>query len=255
MILGLEILSFVLSLVSFLVTFRVTKNSVARLLASIILALFLIASLYALTSIDYPLLIGHWPIINSEAVLLYSEDFENEAISRPYLENTKFVTWRLGRLRFDFPDAPMGQAILLPGEYDNFLLEFDVYPVGDVFDASVNILFNWTENSWDEVQVRPNTREFSFFRGEKDEKNSLEWTCVFDGCWVSSDKIHVRSPMKFYLEASGDDVVLWVNSMLVARVMNVPPERMGQILVGCGSGSKSGVILEVDNIRVWDWQR
>ena len=113
-------------------------------------------------------------------ILLYSESFDQDSEYKFLFDsNGGFV--KNGKMRFIIKDADNGEAYKVYGQYEQFSLEFEAYPVGDIFDASINVLFLRHKGGHYEYQVRPRMKQFQFFRkaiinGETDLSGSMGWT-------------------------------------------------------------------------------
>jgi len=129
----------------------------------------------------------------SPAPLLFSEDFENAERNKQYLPCPAF-TIQQDRLRITVDHSFSGCAVALPNEYGDFTFTASLFPVGDVYDGSANILFKQGGDGGYEIQLRPNKQEINFIETVKN--SDQESPVIYSTGWMPSPAIKFKNSEK-----------------------------------------------------------
>jgi len=179
--------------------------------------------------------------------VLLAEDFNNPEDASAYIvEGVTSLTD--GRLRFSISEAHTGESIPLFGQYEAFTLEFSVFPVGEIFDESVNILFLYHSGGWYEWQIRPRRHEFSILKvtRQNDQPDTIEGMG-----WTTSSVIDLGPTYTLIrLDVEAGRFALWINDQYVHTFEDENPYLRGQVRIGIGAGEVAPVTMEIDNLFI-----
>jgi hypothetical protein len=183
--------------------------------------------------------------------LLFSEDFENTERNQQYLPCAAF-TIEQGRLRVTVAQSHSGCAVRLPNEYDDYTFTTSVYPVENVYDGSVNILFRQNDNGGYEIQFRPNEQQVNFIETAKNANR--ESYIKFTTGWMQTPVVGFNSSEnKIKLTITRNAFDFWFNDVLIFRNIsaNETPNERGIISIGAGAGEVGGIAFEFDDIEIY----
>jgi len=186
----------------------------------------------------------------SPSPLIFSEGFENAERNQQYLPCAAFTIVN-GRLRVTVAESHSGCAVRLPNEFDNFTLTESVYPVQDIYDGSINILFKQNDDVGHEIQFRPNLQQVNYI---ETAKNAVQEAYIKSTTgWIQTPAyIFNNSENKIKLTVTPHSMELWFNNVLIFRNINTEefiPEQ-GIIKIGAGAGEIGGIAFEYDNIEI-----
>lgn len=240
------------------------KRSSLKSCANGVVALFTILAFLGIATI-YDVIPRHWiprplqprswresqeyfEVDRSDLPLLYSESFDNP-VPEGWYSDTTGVTLANGRLRFFFDYAPAGQSVQLPGEYELFSLAFSVYPIGEMFDESVNILYEVNEEGWYEIWIR--LRDGSIFAFETSRSRDYAWTELTVEDLESEAIVLGPRATRIQLDVEVGEHILYINGKRAAVIKDPSePFSSGHIEIGAGAGQKPNVGVEIDNIEI-----
>jgi hypothetical protein len=185
------------------------------------------------------------------ASLVFSENFENPERNQQYLPCAAF-TIEQGRLRVTVAESHSGCAVRLPNEYDDYTFTASVYPVQEVYDGSINVLFNQSDMGGYEIQFRPKLKEFNFI---ETAKNSNQETYIkFTTGWTPAPGIIFNnSENKIKLTVTEHLMEFWFNDVPVFKNTHADGFSLDQgiISIGAGAGEIGGIAFEFDNIEIY----
>ncbi len=184
------------------------------------------------------------------APMLFSEDFENTERNKQYTPCAAF-TIEQGRLRVTVAQSYSGCSVQIPNEYEEFTFTASVYPVEDVHDGSINILFGQAEDYMYEVQYRPKEEQVNVIHTVT---NSNEERVI----WATSGWVDVSgttfydSENKIELVVTRRSFDLWINNSPTYQYMYTADNEYlkGGISIGAGAGEVGGIAFEFDNIEI-----
>ena len=155
-------------------------------------------------------------------------------------------------MRFIIKDAHIGEAYKVYGQYEKFFLEFEAYPVGEIFDASINILFLRHEGGYYEYQVRPRTKQFQFLR-----KSIVDGVADLSGIgWTKNERISLGEKFTLMqLIAKHGEYELRINHEKIYTYVDPNPYLRGEIFIGAGAGETVPITIDIDNIRVCGFKK
>lgn len=209
----------------------------------------LFGGLFILAGIIASALILAWMF--SPPPLLFSEDFENTERNQQYTV-CEFFTIEQGRLRITIPQRYFGCAITLPNGYDEYTFAASVYPVGEVHDGSINLLFGQNHNISYEIQFRPNARQFNFIERAKisDQETRINFTT---GWKETSGSTFNPVENKIRLTVTKHAMDFWFNDDPIFLDMTAGEFSLdqGTIGIGVGAGEVGGIAFEFDNIEIY----
>lgn len=180
--------------------------------------------------------------------ILLSEDFDEDTIDLAYVDGNPAIV-RDGRLRFVINQAKTGNSYRLYGQYEEFSLWFEAYPLGDIFDASVNVLFLAHSGGLYEYQIRLRQHQLQMFKTthQDGQPDSLEGSIG----WHEIAQIDLgRASTTVQLDVKRGVFVLWVNDQQVHRYEDPNPFLRGEIQIGIGAGEVAPISMAIDNIQV-----
>jgi hypothetical protein len=181
--------------------------------------------------------------------LLLSENFDGDFSQYSYYTSKKPIEVSNGKLRFTIDKLFVyGDTIKLFGQYEVFSVEFEAYPVGEIFDASVNVLFLQHGGGGYEYQIRPRLHTFQYLRivhlnGQNDVVSGQGWT-------ENSNIDFGEKSMLVRVNVQVGEFSLYINNNLVATMTDPDPYFRGEVRVGVGAGDVSPITMDIDNIRI-----
>lgn len=179
----------------------------------------------------------------SDLPLLFTEDFEGEDANQydlhPGFERNK-IEIRNGRLQFEINESTTGEAVQLPGIYQEFSLAFSVYPIGELFDESVNILFLKTDQGWYEFWLR--LRQGSMY-AYKENDNDQDGVVSLHAEDRDNDAISLGSnATRIQVDVEKGEFTLFINGKKVGTFIDPDNSyQFGLIEIGAGAGDVPGV--------------
>lgn len=182
--------------------------------------------------------------------LEFSENFENNERNKQYLPCAAFTIVQ-ERLRVTVDQSHSGCAVRLPNEYENFEFTVSVYPVQDVKDGSINILFRQNTNGWYEIQFRPKVQQFNFI--ELANNTAGETYIKFTTGWKQApNAILNNSENKIKLTATQHWIDFWFNDAPIFKDTTIDDFTLqrGGISIGAGAGDTGGIAFEFDNLEI-----
>lgn len=188
--------------------------------------------------------------------MIFSEDFENNERNQQYLPCAAFTIVD-GRLRVTVAEPHSGCAVRLPKEYDDFTLIESVYPVQEVYDGSINLLFKQNnDNVGYEIQFRPNLQQVNFIETAKDPnlgayiKSTTDWIQTPAFVFHNSEN-NAENIIKLTVTHHGID--FWFNDVLIFRKVSTDVflPKQGIIKIGAGAGEIGDIAFEYDNIKIY----
>ena len=185
------------------------------------------------------------------APVVFSEDFENPERNQQYLPCAAF-TIEQGRLRVTVAESHSGCAVRLPNEYDNYTFTASVYPVQNIYDGSINVLFHHSHAGGYEIQFRPNLKEFNFMETAKN--SNQETTIKFATGWTPTPGIIFKnSENKIKLTVTDHVMEFWFNDAPIFKNTHADGFSLNQgiISIGAGAGEIGGIAFEFDNIEIY----
>lgn len=192
--------------------------------------------------------------------LIFSEDFDHAERNQQYA-SCKFFTIEQSRLRITPPQSYCGCAVQLPNEYDEYTFTASVYPVGEVHDGSVNLLFGGDNNIWYEIQFRPNVKQLNFIEtiknpGQDPHINFITGWVETPGSTFNHAENKLRLTVtKHAIDFSFNEVPIFLNT--TGGEFSLPG---GTISIGVGAGEVAGIAFEFDKIEIrserlyWRWK-
>jgi hypothetical protein len=184
--------------------------------------------------------------------LIFSEDFGNTERNQRYVCCSSSFTVEQGRLRITIHQTYYGCSVELAKEYDNFTFMSSVYPVQNVYDGSVNLLFRQGDNSGYEIQFRPSKQQINFIETAKNANR--ESYVKFTTGWMQTPNFVLnKSENKIKLTVTRNAMNFWFNDVLIFRNIDANGFllKQGLIKVGVGAAETSGVAFEFDNIEIY----
>jgi hypothetical protein len=182
---------------------------------------------------------------------VFSEDFENFQRNQQYLPCAAFTIVN-GRLRVTVAESHSGCAVRLPNEYGNMTFTESVYPVQDVHDGSINVLFMQSDNGGYEIQFRPNEQDVNFIETAKNANQEMYIKSTTG--WIPTPEFRFHdSENKIKLTITRHAIDFWFNDTLIFRNVSAVkyPLSQGIIKIGAGAGEVGGIAFEFDNIQVY----
>lgn len=187
----------------------------------------------------------------SPALLVFSEDFEDAERNQQYLPCAAF-TIEQGRLRVTVAESHSGCAVRLPNEYDDMTFTESVYPVQDIYDGSINVLFRQGDKGGYEIQFRPNEKQVNFIETAKNANG--ETYIKYTSGWVQAPAFKFNdSENKIKLMVTRNAIDFWFNDVSIFRYASTDKfsNETGIILIGAGAGEVGGIAFEFDNIEIF----
>lgn len=184
----------------------------------------------------------------SDLPLLFSENFDDpDSIGQYSLDDNASIS--NGRLRFYFDEPKNGSMVELPGEYEQFSLAFTVYPVGEMSDETVNILFHVHDSGWSEIWLRPRRNWLYAFKTSEAADFDAE---PLEIEYLSKDDIRLgANSTRIQLDVDVGKYTLFMNGVPVATLMDqTNPYLRGKISLGAGAGEFANVGVDIDNIEI-----
>ncbi len=192
------------------------------------------------------------PPASPKGAVLLSETFNSPDRNREYLPSDPNAVSFIGdRLRFTPLQPRTGYTVTLPGQYEDFALEFSVFPVGDLYDTSVNILVRHHGEGWYEFQIQLRTSGVAAFKATRLPGDQVDTLIVAD--WQTRQEISLGvNSTRVRVEAEGKVFTLWVNQRKVISFEDpaVHTNLRGSILLGVGSGETNNIPVEIDDIEI-----
>ncbi len=189
-----------------------------------------------------PLFAGCQPV-------LLTEDFGNSNGGSANADFPAKWTIRNGRLRFVISSPETGLSYPLDGQYEQYILSFSAYPVGDVFDASINILIMENPGGFFELRVRPRSKQYMAFKSIR-KPGEAESNLVFSD-WTEHKSVALGAEeTRIQLEVKRGFYALYVNGEPVVHYVDQDPYLRGTIDLGVGAGKNAPISIEIDNVRI-----
>lgn len=188
--------------------------------------------------------------IFSPQPVIFAETFDNNERNRQYLPCAAFTIVE-ERLRVTVAEPHSGCAVRLPNEYDDFTFTANIYPVGEVHDASINILVRQGTKGWYEIQFRPNEQQVNFINFAVDA-NGNPFVDSNTG-WKSTDSAFFKDSRNIVrIKVTEQWLGFWFNDTLVLTVTGPEefPFNRGVMSIGVGAGEIGGVAFEYDNLQI-----
>jgi hypothetical protein len=184
--------------------------------------------------------------------VLWVEDFSDASAVNTYglgSDSSNRIVVERQRAHIYVNNAETGLAFPLFGQYEAFILEFKVYPVGEIYDGSVNILFLKHGSGWYELQIRLRRQQIQFL---KYEVNELGESRVISGVgWSNRSGIDLGDVATLMrLEVKGGQFNLFVNGNQVFEYSDPEPYLRGQIELGSGAGAVAPITIAIDDVLI-----
>lgn len=187
----------------------------------------------------------------SPSPLMFSEDFEDAERNQQYLPCAAFTIVE-GRLRITVAESHSGCAVRLPNEYGDITFTESVYPVPEVYDGSINVLFRQNDNGGFEIQFRPNQQQVNFIETAKNDNQ--EMFIKYTSGWVQTPEFRFnKSENIVKLTITKNAIDFWFNEAPIFRYTSAEEfsHEKGIILIGAGAGEVGGIAFEFDNIEIY----
>ncbi len=188
----------------------------------------------------------------SPSPVIFFETFDNNERNQQYLPCAAFTIVD-ERLRITVAESHSGCAVRLPNEYDDFTLTESVYPVQDVYDGSINVLFKQSDSGGYEIQFRPNEQQVNFIETAKNANQ--EMYIKYTSGWLQTSGVKFDDlENKIKLTVTRNVVDFWFNDSLILRwytSADKSSKKSGIILIGAGAGEVGGIAFEYDNIEIY----
>lgn len=183
--------------------------------------------------------------------LVFSEDFENAERNQQYLPCAAFTIVG-GRLRVTVAESHSGCAVRLPDEYDSYTFTASVYPVQEIYDGSINILFRQSDDGGYEIQFRPNEQQVNFIETAKNTNQEI-YIKSTTGWLQTPEVVFNNSENNIKLTVTNHAMDFWFNDTQIFRNINTDkfPLDKGIIKIGAGAGEIGGIAFEFDNIEIY----
>jgi hypothetical protein len=178
--------------------------------------------------------------------ILFFDDFNSSETNQKYTgDNVSVVN---DRLKLIVNDSERGAMTSSLGQYDAFTIEFFVFPVGEIYDGSANIIFGKHDDESYELQLRLRDHQFQFLKNEL-RNGQIQLTGIG---WTTDPGIELGSYFtKIKLSADPGTYTFWVNDkQIYTFIDNDNPFLRGNLYLGIGSGETSPVSMEIDNVTV-----
>jgi hypothetical protein len=191
------------------------------------------------------------PVVFYCKPLLLSERFDknnNNFKSYLFQEPLEVIN---GKLRLTMNQTFTGVVFNLPGQYETFsTIEFEAYPVGEISDASVNIVFLKQGDDWYEYQVRPRQHSFQFRRliysPDPDQRK-----VVFEQGWTENPSVGFgEQSMLVRVAIQKGQFSLFINNEFITTITDPNPLLRGEVMVGIGTGEITPITIDIDNIKI-----
>lgn len=182
--------------------------------------------------------------------VVFSETFDDNERNQQYLPCAAFTIVD-ERLRITVTEPHSGCAVRLPELYNDFTFTASAYPVQDVYDGSINILYRQNTNGWYEIQFRPKEQQFNFMELSKNDKE--ETSIKFTTGWMQTKGVILNdSENKIRLTVTDHWMDFWFNDDPIFRFVTSDKLSLAQgiISIGVGAGEKGGIAFEYDNIEI-----
>ncbi len=191
-------------------------------------------------------------IFSSQRSILLFETFDDPDTSESYLTRQDF-SLENGRLRVKIDTPTTGCSIFIPGTYNDFSLETLVYSVGNLADASSNIIFRQTQFGWYEVWLRLDTNQVQLLKLSQDNQGVINDMQSLSNGWVDFLPGITHSTVNHLgLDVQGNEFQLWLNNHNIVKVTDSiePIFLEGEIQIGAGTGEVGGVTIEFDDLKI-----
>jgi hypothetical protein len=182
--------------------------------------------------------------------LIFSEKFKDPGRNQQYLPCAAFTIVD-ERLRVTVAEPHSGCAVRLPDEYEDFTFIASVFPVGDVHDASVNILVRQGYGGWYEIQFRPKEQQVNFISFAVDT-NGNPYYDTTTGWQPTTGTVLKNSGNQIRVKVTEQWMGFWFNDALLFTATSVAefPFDRGAISIGVGAGETGSVAFEYDNLEI-----
>lgn len=186
----------------------------------------------------------------SPSPVIFSEPFDNNERNQQYLPCDAFKIVD-EKLRVTVTEPHSGCAVRLPNEYENFTFTATVLPVGDVHDASINLLLRQESGGWYEIQFRPEVKQVNFIsfaidsNGKPYADSTTNWQSTPDAVLRNTRNTIKVTVTEQWMGFSFNDAPLFK-----ATSVSKFPFDHGFISIGVGAGDVGNIAFEFDNLEI-----
>jgi hypothetical protein len=183
--------------------------------------------------------------------VIFSEGFENEERNQQYLPCAEFRIEQ-GKLRITVLSSYTGCAVRMPNEYENYTFTASVYPVDDVHDGSINLLFAQSDNGGFEIQYRPKEKQVNFIETARNANGEI-YVATTTGWFQASKSTFNNCENKLKLTVTKHYIAFFVNDAEMFHVISADgfSKERGIIKIGIGAGEVGGIAFEFDNVKIY----